>query len=97
MLRNRYGLVYTAVYADDYSTLPAVYYDVGQQLCVLLEPTTCRRYAKTLGMLYTADDDCPSSVSDWLNSVLLSGLLNGMPAAVFALHSCCCTIPGVLC
>ena len=82
LLRIRFELVYPAVDSDDDHTLPAVYYDVGQQLCVLLEPTTCRSYAEALGMLYTADDDCPYTVSRWLNSVLLSGVLNGMFAAL---------------
>ena len=83
----RYGLVYEQISSSSYDTQPAVYFDKEQQLCVLLEPVTCREYSATIGMLFNSDDDCPRSVNKWIDGVVKSGYLNGEPSG-FVVAAC---------
>ena len=47
---------------------PATYYDVGQQLCVVLEPAVCGQYLALLQIPYTQADECPVDVQEWLQA-----------------------------
>ena len=56
---------------------PAFYYDAGTQLCVVLEPIVCSQYMSALQMPYVSSDECPADAQEWVQSVILSGYLNG--------------------